>query len=137
MTLPIKILLVDDDEVSNYINSELIENIGISSQVKVCENGREAIDYLTSLETNENQQIPQLILLDLNMPEMNGFGFLEAYQDLPDNVSADVIIILLTTSISEEDKEKIKKVHNSEIVFLEKPLTISDLERIKNQYFIS
>lgn len=131
-------MLIDDDEVSNYINSELIEDLQLARELTVCENGRIAMDALQKIASTpppRQDSMPKLILLDLNMPEMNGFAFLEAYQKLPNDMKADVIIVLLTTSLQESDIEKINAVHKSEIVFLEKPLTVQALNDVTNQYF--
>ena len=71
-----KILLVDDDETSNFLNELLIKGMDIVEEVSIASNGQEALNYLE----NESGSFPQLIFLDLNMPVMDGFEFLEAFE---------------------------------------------------------
>ncbi|UOQ76985.1 response regulator [Hymenobacter sp. 5516J-16] len=92
------ILLVDDDKTTNFLNRLLLENLGVTDQVLVAENGREALRLIE--QNGPNDTCPALILLDINMPVMNGFDFLEAYQNLSFAHKQSVVIVMLTTSLN-------------------------------------
>ena len=77
------ILLVDDDEPTNFLNQMVIEELDIAEQIRVAQNGQEALTYLKKTGIgDENFPLPDLILLDINMPAMNGWEFLERYRKL-------------------------------------------------------
>lgn len=103
------ILLIDDSEMENFYNRIVIEGCGAAEKIRVAENGLEGIDYLLNrgkFKDVDQNPTPQLILLDINMPKMNGFEFLEEYNKLPPQLRANHCIMMLTTSINSTDKEK-------------------------------
>lgn len=77
------ILLVDDDSTTNYLNRKLLEKLAITDRVVVALNGHEALTVLATECPEASPSSPALIFLDINMPLMKGFEFLEAYQQLP------------------------------------------------------
>jgi len=132
------ILLVDDDPTTNFLNEELISELGITEKVQVAWNGQEALDYLNGkgkFEPTHELDFPKpnIIFLDINMPLMDGFVFLEHYAELPLNKKADIVILFLTTSDSQHDRNKVK---DKSLVtdFLEKPLRKDVLLKIVNEH---
>lgn len=131
--------MVDDDATTNFLNEELIEDLGIAEQVHVALNGQEALDYLNhtgKFKTPDNVKYPtpNIIFLDINMPLMDGFEFLEQYHQLPKSRKAEVVIVFLTTSDSHKDK--LKQVDDKVVRdFIEKPLKKKDLLKIIDTYF--
>jgi CheY-like chemotaxis protein len=123
------ILLVDDDITTNFLNESLIEEIGITKQVLVAQNGKEGIEMVERY-FQEQAACPQLILLDINMPVMDGFEFLEAFQKLDFEHKDSIVIIILTTSLNPIDVHKVKELGVSG--FLSKPLTEEILNEILN-----
>lgn len=103
-----EILLVDDSEGINDLNHLLLTEMGVVENISTALNGRLALDYLTSIDEEGNHPNPTLILLDINMPVMDGYQFLDAYDKLDEEMKADKIIVMLSTSISEIDIEKAK-----------------------------
>src|ERR1700712_1618420 len=94
------VLLVDDDRITNFINQRLIEKLNITQNVTALLNGKEAIDYIKTTNL-EKKQLPDLILLDINMPVMDGFEFVNSFRALL--YEKKVIIVMLTTSSNEKD----------------------------------
>lgn len=121
------VMLVDDDEITNFINESLIEEMEIANQIQIAKNGLEGIAQLNTQE-EEGKAFPELILLDINMPVMNGFEFLEEFQKLGFSEHQSIVLIMLTSSENEKD---IRKIKNSAVVdYLNKPLTESKLSGI-------
>lgn len=129
------VLLIDDDEPTNFLNQLVIEGSGYAEQIKTVQSGEEALDYLSnSCRTDKTNPCPDLIFLDINMPAMNGWEFLEKYRKLDEEQKGKVMIIMLTTSLFPEDK-----THAAEIPeisgFENKPLTPEKLDRIIFEFF--
>jgi CheY-like chemotaxis protein len=100
------ILLVDDDPDDNMYHRIIIEEMNIAEKIDVVLNGLEAITYLKK----ENQTPPELIFLDINMPKMNGWEFLEQYKLLDAKQRARVVIVILTTSANPDHVKKAQQI---------------------------
>src|SRR4051812_37822594 len=98
------ILLIDDDSITNFINERLIKKLNVTNDVKITMNGEEGIHYVQNL-CEKNELCPELILLDINMPVMNGFEFIQAFEKLNIKNKDKVKIIILTTSKNIKDVE--------------------------------
>ena len=123
-------MLVDDDQLDNRFHQIIIEGMDITDNIHTAENGLQAIKYLKQ----EDCIRPELIFLDINMPKMNGWEFLEAYKDLEEGQKSQIIIMMLTTSLNPSDKAKAQKI--SEITgFQVKPLSEEMLTEILEKYF--
>jgi CheY-like chemotaxis protein len=122
---------VDDDQTTNFVNQLLLEDLEISGQVLVSVNGREAIDLIR--QQCMKGDCPQLILLDINMPVMNGFEFLEAYKDIQFACKQSVVIVMLTTSMNPLDVERLREMPVNDL--LNKPLTEDKVKELFRQHF--
>jgi CheY-like chemotaxis protein len=134
------VLLIDDDEPTNYMSSMLLEERDCAEQIKVAESGAMALNYLTSSEQSsfdpEHFPCPDIIFLDINMPAMDGWEFLDNYKRLETKHRGKVIIIMLTTSLNPDDKVRAQSI--PEISgFENKPLTTEMIDRVLNKYFIA
>ena len=131
------ILLVDDNPADNAYHSIIIRRTGVCTHIKVATDGRKALDYLIkSGEPNPSEAFPhpELIYLDINMPRMNGFEFLEAYKTLDEQLKAKIVIMMLTTSLNPDDKAKAFAT-NQVTEFQNKPLTGEMLQETIEKYF--
>lgn len=133
MALLPAVLLVDDDPTTNFLNRKLLERLAVTEQVLVALNGREALDVLQAQRNPPPAGSPLLVLLDVNMPVMNGLQFLEAYQQLPPAQQRDVVIVLLTSSVHPQDVQRAQQLPVADI--LTKPLTQQKIERVLHQHF--
>ena len=97
------LLLVEDDEVTNYLHTFLFRDMNMAEEVHSVLNGQEAIDYI---KTCSKEDQPDLILLDINMPLMDGFEFLGHLENL--DVNENIVILMVSTSIIPRDIERSK-----------------------------
>jgi len=124
------ILLVDDDPDDNMFHQIILEEMGIVNNIDIVVNGLEAIAYLKK----ENRTPPELIFLDINMPKMNGWEFLEQYKHLDAKQKARVTIVILTTSANPDDIKKAKQIQ--EVTGFEtKPLSKEIMTELLNEHF--
>ena len=129
------VLLIDDDEITNFYNQHIIEKMGIASHVHFELHGKAALSYLTDkTKYSADYQRPDLILLDINMPVMNGFEFLDEYEKLPEEDLGGLLIVMLTTSMLAVDRDRAKK-YGCLSDFYTKPLNPDQLKDIFTKYF--
>jgi CheY-like chemotaxis protein len=123
------VLLVDDDRIYNFLNEHTVKAIGLANHIYVALNGREALEmfskYLKGLI-----EFPELILLDLNMPIMNGFEFIEAFEKLNLPNKDKIKIIVVTSSEDPKDLQRAKNLGMKH--YLNKPITPDALRTIVN-----
>ncbi len=124
------ILLVDDDPDDNYFHEITINNMNIVDHIDIARNGIEAIEYLKKT----NQIPPDLIFLDLNMPKMNGWEFLEEYKNLSKAQKCKVLIVILTTSTNPDHIKRAKEIQDVSD-FSTKPLSKEYLTELLEQHF--
>lgn len=127
------ILLVDDDQTTNFLNQLLLNKLGVAEQLLVALNGQEALAQLATHCAAPSPACPALILLDVNMPGMNGLQFLEAYQQLPPAQRGAPVIVMLTTSLHPRDVARVEQFGVAG--FVSKPLTEAKVQQILQQHF--
>ena len=110
----------------NFVNKKLIEMNSFASKVESFDSGKQALEYLRNENTAE---LPDVIFLDIHMPEMDGFGFLEEFEKLPLTIHSKCKIVMLSTSESFRDLNKANK-NRFVKKFLNKPLTEQVLDAI-------
>lgn len=128
------ILLVDDDPTTNYLNRKLLESLAVTERILIALNGQEALHVLATECTEASPTpCPALIFLDVNMPLVNGFEFLEAYQHLPLAHRQATVIIMLTTSLHPRD---LQQLHTLPVAgFLSKPLNPAKVREVLQTHF--
>lgn len=122
------VLLVDDDFASNYLTRAIIQDMDITEKIHTTTNGEEALHFMRKNCLDTNTFCPELILLDVNMPVMDGFEFLEEFQKLSDLRHNNTTIVMLTTSSNQRDTEKARKYKVA--CYLEKPLTEDSIRSV-------
>ncbi len=123
------VMLIDDNELDNFINKKLLENEKFADTINVHQSAQSALDEIKRNE-NSPDQLPQIIFLDIMMPHMDGFGFLEELGKLSDNIRKTSKVIMLSTSESFKD---LNRANQSRFVykFLNKPLNKLVLDAIQ------
>lgn len=123
-----KVLLVDDSEIDNFINTKLIKKSGFAEEIIATKSAREGLEYLQN-QAKKPEHLPDIIFLDILMPVMDGFDFIDEFIKLPETIKKKCKIILLSSSESFKDLNRANKnpqVHK----FLNKPLTENHLAAI-------
>jgi CheY-like chemotaxis protein len=131
------VLLVDDDETTNYLNERLLNEMQVAKEILVLKNGKEALEYLarsSASPLDPKYKRPNLIFLDIKMPVMDGFTFLEEYEKRGLDTGDHMIILMLTSSASFYDLERLKNFEKVKKHF-SKALTKHDVREIMNEFF--
>jgi len=123
-----RVLLIDDNDIDNFINERMITTSNFSEKVVVKNSAEGALDFLRSASSDVNA-LPEVIFLDLNMPVMDGFGFLEEFEKLDELVRNHCHVVVLSSSISAED---INRASTNPYVtrYVNKPLSEKYLDAI-------
>lgn len=128
-----KVCIVDDDEIYQYTVVKVLENFGLAEKIQVFSDGDEAFTFL--LDNIDNPEaLPDVILLDINMPIMDGFQFMEEYVKIKPKVGKKIVIYMVSSSVDSVDIERAKSI--SEISdYIIKPIKPGELRRIINELY--
>ncbi|PCJ81866.1 MAG: response regulator [Flavobacteriales bacterium] len=127
------VLLIDDDEPTNYLHKRIIEKRNCAKNIEVAQSGTQALEFFTE-RINDKHSQPDLILLDVNMAMMNGWEFLDEYDKLDAEQKKETVIIMLTTTLDRAYKQKAQEIKTIN-GFQTKPLSEKMLEEILNEHF--
>src|SRR5690606_39581165 len=130
MRLIKNLLLIDDDEIFTFLTKRTIEETNLVEKIKIFGNGQDALEFLERAIAHK-EPLPDIIFLDINMPILDGWGFLEEFISIKPFLGKKVMIFLVSTSISPHD---IERAHNiSEVsAYIIKPLTKEKFLNILN-----
>lgn len=126
------VLIIDDDEINNFIAAKLIDKLPPKAKVTTCLNGELGLAYLKNCLLNPGE-LPDIIFLDLNMPDMNGWEFLDVYENsIKPSLNKNIIINIITSSVYNNDMVK-STTYNSVNRFVSKPLNTEVLRELFGQ----
>jgi len=128
-----EILLIDDDESTNFINKIVLSKTDCAHVITEIQSATQALEILVE-KAKQKPCVPELIFLDINMPGMDGWGFLEEYKNLPEAYRKYIKVIMLSTSINPDDALRARTF--TEVVdYRSKPLTTDIAKEIMSSYF--
>jgi CheY-like chemotaxis protein len=121
------ILLVDDEKIFNFISTKILQGMGVSDEIHTATNGDSAIELINNYFSGV-RSIPRLILIDLNMPVMDGFAFIEAFQRLHIANKDRAVLAVLTSSSNQQDKDRARALGIK--YFLTKPISEREIRDV-------
>ncbi|WP_074409796.1 MULTISPECIES: response regulator [Aquimarina] len=122
--------IIDDDNMYVNLVKRIVEAKNLCSNLMVFQNGKDALNYFEAILTNLNKKtIPEIIFLDLNMPVMDGWEFLDNFTKIKNKLGKTITLYIVSSSINPVDIERAKSI-NTVKDYLVKPVTIEDLEAI-------
>lgn len=122
-----KTVLIDDSDIDLFIQRRFLEVYNFSNELLLYKSAEEALSWLRNIN---GEAAPDIIFLDLNMPEIDGFSFLKNFKELPEKIKDKSKIVVLTSSNSSKDREQAFSFKNV-IQFITKPLKQTDIEELK------
>jgi CheY-like chemotaxis protein len=128
------IMCIDDDPITQMLIKKVVQKVAFSKEIITAQNGEEALGILNQLKSGNNKATnisPQIIFLDLNMPVMGGWEFLDFFNTLNYSEFNTIKVVILTSTIDPEDIEK-SKTYPNVITFQSKPITVEMLDHIRN-----
>lgn len=126
------VMLIDDNEIDNYVNEIIIKKNGFAENVYKHSGGVSSLEFFENLEiltTVSKELFPSYLFLDINMPVLDGFQFLDEFINFLKSLKKEVKIVILSTSENPIDIEKASR-YNEVVKFLHKPLTAMDLSNL-------
>lgn len=125
-------MVVDDSQVDRYVAELMLIKAQLTDKIVLYEDAASALTYIKKI-SNSIADLPELILLDINMPNQNGFDFLNEFDMLPEHIKDFVFIVMLTSSISDGDRRIVASYPYVRGI-IHKPLTLAELRNI-NKFF--
>jgi CheY-like chemotaxis protein len=130
------VLLIDDDEINNMICTKIISKNDFAGNIVACSSARQGLKYLEETQTDSEKVVPSVIFLDINMPVMNGWDFLDQYKQMDSLQGKEIILIMLSSSSSSSDLTRAKS-YPQVSDYITKPLTATHLQQIREKFFES
>ena len=123
------LFLIDDDEIYLFTMKKLIEKNKLANNVHEFHNGFDAIEFLNKVATNNHVLLPDMIFLDINMPVMDGWTFMDVFSLLKPKLNKKIQVYMISSSVNKPDIEKAKKITDISD-FIVKPIGPKQLKNI-------
>lgn len=128
-------IIIDDNPISNLICKKIMEKEGFASHIHSFLRSIDALAHLQNLANEQQPNFPDVIFVDINMPEMDGWEFLEEYLKISQEVTHKCKLFIMSSSIAKSDIDRAKSYDVVKDYIL-KPLKSETLQNIQEKYFI-
>lgn len=125
------VMLVDDSAIDNFVNKKVLSRYNFTAKVNEFSKVHDALNYLSEVEDDTEAEIPSILFLDLEMPHINGFEFLDKFERLSSKMRNNISIVIITSSVNPADLERCGK-HKSVLTYIHKPLMKINLDEINS-----
>lgn len=138
MNREISFIIIDDSELDRYVTEKFLQRSGQNLIIKTFNDAQEALELIRE-NNNQNEVIPTIILLDLQMPVMSGFKFVEEFEKIPAEIQKKYVVIVLTVLSSSNDPNDIYKISTFKTVnhIVQKPLTHEKLTLLLKEVLLT
>lgn len=120
--------IIDDDDIYLFSVKKVIEVNNLSDKVLEFKNGQEALDFFRAY-CNDHDLLPDVIFLDINMPVMNGWEFIEEFRKIRPSITKDILLYIVSSSVDRTDVDKARSLPTVND-YITKPITASQLKTI-------
>jgi len=128
-----KVLIIDDDEISNFITESILEQSNKVKDISVVMSADEGLKHLEKRASKGPEHLPSLILLDIKMPVKSGWDFLNEYKELKEIDQSKIVIVMLSSSVYPDDVHK-ANTFDEVAGYLSKPITLDKVEEVVEKY---
>jgi CheY-like chemotaxis protein len=124
------VCIIDDDKIYTYGVSKIIKNHLPDNEIMSFENGRKALEGIKEIQASD-QELPDLILLDIDMPEMNGWDFLKAFQSIRDKADKEIQVFVISSQVDKRSEDLFRVEWDEKVSdFIQKPVGIDSLKSL-------
>ncbi|MCC9166778.1 response regulator [Pontibacter harenae] len=131
-----RVILIDDDQVNNFVCESIIKTEKFADEVISFQWAEEALEFLKNAVSESPAAFPDLIFLDINMPGMDGWSFIDEYRKLPEAATKKCCLFMLSSAVDRKDIVSAKS-HEEVKEFFSKPLSPEILEFIKDEFIMA